>query len=197
MQTLKTIAKLSAVIGFWAMTCASGYSADINCLTFTLDKVDVVRRIVAERPTLAPFSYVQFCQTNPGDCRGGAMVFIAMTPHARRLIDRVNSVVNRVITPRYDLTDMWIADTTSGDCEDYALTKRRALIRAGFPASALSLAVGRTRFGEGHAVLVARTTAGDLVLDNRTDAIRPWHRTDLSIVQIASGANPKIWYAVR
>ena len=91
---------------------------------------------------------------------------------------------------------MWNVGTTSGDCEDFALTKRRALIRAGIPASSLLMAVARTRYGEGHAVLVARTTAGDFVLDNRGNALREWHRTDLSWLKIASAENPRIWYAM-
>lgn len=59
-----------------------------------------------------------------------------------------------------------------GDCEDFALTKYRALIDAGFPASELRLALVEESFtGEQHAVLVANYNGRRLVLDNRRDDI--------------------------
>ena len=41
----------------------------------------------------------------------------------------VNNRVNRAIAPRGDRRDEWAINVSSGDCEDYALTKRAALIR--------------------------------------------------------------------
>ncbi|MNL69638.1 hypothetical protein D3C87_1945270 [compost metagenome] len=58
------------------------------------------------------------------------------------------------------------------------------------------MAVARTRSGEGHAVLVVKTSKGDLVLDNRSSAIKPWRSTDLRWVKIQSGDNPKRWFAM-
>ena len=202
MRTLTTLARLCAAFALVVLTLADAHAAGIGGLARWLEGVDLVEPIAAPRiallqPTLAPFAYARFCHENPADCRGGASAFIAMTPHARRLIERVNRQVNAAIAPRHDPADVWLADPVSGDCADYALTKRRALIRARLPASALSIAVARTRFGEGHAVLVARTSAGDFVLDNRTELLREWHRTDLALLKIASSENPRIWYAVR
>jgi predicted transglutaminase-like cysteine proteinase len=70
--------------------------------------------------------------------------------------------------------DRWEADVAAGDCEDYALTKRRKLIALGWSARALRIAVARTASVEGHAVLVVATSQGDLVLDNCTMAVRGW-----------------------
>ena len=61
-----------------------------------------------------------------------------------------------------------------GDCEDYALEKRRRLIEAGVSAEALSMAVVVTRRGERHAVLVVAFETGDVVLDNLTPWPTPW-----------------------
>ena len=61
-----------------------------------------------------------------------------------------------------------------GDCEDYALEKRRRLIEAGVSAEALSMAVVVTRRGERHAVLVVAFESGDVVLDNLTPWPTPW-----------------------
>lgn len=59
-----------------------------------------------------------------------------------------------------------------GDCEDFALTKYRALIDAGYPASELRLALVEESFtGEQHAVLVANYNGRRLILDNRRDEI--------------------------
>ncbi|NDW04359.1 transglutaminase-like cysteine peptidase [Jiella pacifica] len=196
MPTLTSLAKLCAV-ALLCSTTSQAHAGGIGGLGRSLDRIDAVKRISMQRPTLAPFSYVLFCQQNPGDCRGGATDVITMTPSTRQTLAAINRHVNRSIEPRHDRTDVWSADSASGDCEDYALTKRRALIRAGLPASALFMAVARTRAGEGHAVLVARTTAGDLVLDNRSNVLREWYRTDLSWLKIASGENPRLWYAAR
>ncbi|WP_370195797.1 transglutaminase-like cysteine peptidase [Aurantimonas coralicida] len=196
MSTLKNIAKFCAVVALSATTLTGAQAAGIGGFARTLNNVEAVKRISMQRTTLAPFSYVLFCKKNPGDCRRSAKATIAWNSQSRRLLERVNRQVNRAIKPRNERSDVWNVGTASGDCEAFALTKRRALIRAGIPASSLLMAVARTRYGEGHAVLVARTTAGDFVLDNRGNALREWHRTDLSWLKIASAENPRIWYAM-
>jgi len=81
----------------------------------------------------------------------------------------------------YQVNDYWEAPALTrgarGDCEDFALVKRRLLIAAGIPAAALSLAIVRTRYNEDHAVLVVATRQGDFVLDNLTSRLRPWQKT--------------------
>lgn len=84
----------------------------------------------------------------------------------------INAQVNARIRPADDWGDTWASDVTRGDCEDYVLAKREALVAAGLPASALRIAAATTRSGVGHAVLVVRTNQGDLVLDNLTSSIR-------------------------
>jgi len=70
-----------------------------------------------------------------------------------------------------------------GDCEDYALEKRRRLIAAGVPESALSLAVAVTARGESHAVLMITLKSGDMVLDNLTPWATPWEDLNYRWVQ--------------
>lgn len=111
----------------------------------------------------------------------------------RSQLESVNRSVNRSIRPKNDRgKDVWAINVSAGDCEDYALTKRARLIRMGFPAGALRMAVARTSSGEGHAVLVVRSSDGDLVLDNRHSTIRRWGQTDLRMVSVAT-ANPLRW----
>jgi predicted transglutaminase-like cysteine proteinase len=103
------------------------------------------------------------------------------------VLNDVNQSINMQIRPRDDLdqygvTEYWTLPLTlegiaEGDCEDYALEKRRALIEAGVPDSALFLAVGHSRATGRHAVLVVSTDQGDYVLDNMTPRILPWSET--------------------
>jgi len=99
------------------------------------------------------------------------------------LLNRVNAQVNRAITPRtdqatYGVVDYWATPLADGhklgDCEDYVLEKERALIAAGLPREALSIAAVVTRWGEMHAVLLVNTSQGEFVLDNLTSAVLPW-----------------------
>ncbi|HJV43202.1 MAG TPA: transglutaminase-like cysteine peptidase [Caulobacter sp.] len=101
-----------------------------------------------------------------------------------KLLNLVNQSVNREVKKTSDLDlygqpEYWslprlVDGKLYGDCEDYALEKRRQLIAAGVPESALSLAVAVTARGEGHAVLMISLKSGDWVLDNLTPWATPW-----------------------
>lgn len=141
----------------------------------------------------APVGYQIFCLKNPGECKGGGASKIALTDKTMGLLRSVNASVNRSIRPRYDSgADVWSASATSGDCEDYVLAKRRALIKAGLPSSALRIAYVKTRKGEGHAVLVVKTDGKDWVLDNINGRVRPLSQSGYRLISM-SGANPRNW----
>jgi predicted transglutaminase-like cysteine proteinase len=61
----------------------------------------------------------------------------------------------------------------------------------------LRLAVVKTASGVGHLVLVVVTIKGDLVLDNLTEAIRPWQNTDYQWLKIQSASDAHYWYDVK
>ena len=147
-------------------------------------------------PALAPLGYVRYCRSNPADCRGSDAAFLDLDIGTFLLLDEINEMVNRSIKPEPEQVDEWVGYTSAGDCEDYALLKRTMLIQAGFPAGSLRIAVADTPQGDAHAVLVARTSEGDLVLDNLTDAIVGWDDTSLAWRKIASEANPRLWLAI-
>lgn len=66
----------------------------------------------------------------------------------------------------YQRLEHWEPAAGEGDCEDYALAKRAALLEAKADPARLRLAtcwIG----GEHHAVLIVTTDRGDYVLDNR------------------------------
>jgi predicted transglutaminase-like cysteine proteinase len=150
-------------------------------------------------PTLAPFAHIKFCMESPQQCAAeDGPRTIEMTREARDTISAINRSVNLSIAPRLDPPgqEVWKTDTPEGSCHDYAVTKREKLIAAGYSAKAVRLAVARTGSGEGHAVVVIRTSDGDMVLDNRTNAIRRWDRTDLHWIEIESSDDPHMWNAV-
>ncbi len=113
-------------------------------------------------------------------------VRIDLDRDAMAILKGVNRRVNRSLIADtdarvYQTNDYWEAPVLTrgarGDCEDFALVKRRLLIEQGIPAAALSLAVVRTRYNEDHAVLVVATRQGDFVLDNLAFTVRPWQKT--------------------
>lgn len=78
---------------------------------------------------------------------------------------------------RYGKPEFWTEIDGAGDCEDYALGKRAALLATGADSETLRLAICVTETGESHAVLIVTTSDGDYVLDNRHS--EPMARQDL------------------
>ena len=58
------------------------------------------------------------------------------------------------------------------------------------------LTVVRDEKGEGHAVLTARTTQGDYVLNNKLEDVRLWSETPYQFVMRQSYLNPLVWVAI-
>ena len=61
--------------------------------------------------------------------------------------------------------------------------KRKYLVEAGVPRRAMPMTVVLDEVGDGHAVLTIRTTSGDLILDNKTDAVKRWDETGYAFVK--------------
>ena len=85
--------------------------------------------------------------------------------------ERINSTVNARVTyksdlEQFDTPEFWVKAGQYGDCEDYALAKREALLQAGWPKDKLGLCVCYTQLGEGHCVLWVETDKGSFILDN-------------------------------
>ena len=105
----------------------------------------------------------------------------------------INLSVNRSIKPASDKGDVWSAYAQSGDYEDYALAKRQALIAADWAPSHLPIAVVEDPLAGLHAMLIARTDSGDLILDSLTDQILPWAETGLTFISHQSAKLPAMW----
>jgi len=130
---------------------------------------------------------------------------IELTAGTAHVIRSVNDEVNRIMRGAtdeqvYHVADYWNAPPLTpgvrGDCEDFALEKRRLLISNGVPAAALSIAIVRTRLGDDHAVLIVSTRQGDLVLDNLQYDVRPWRKADYTWVSRQGPGDDLSWVSL-
>lgn len=161
---------------------------------------DVVELTAA---AVAPLGHARFCFAHPDHCArpndGATPGRMALSEDRRAELIAVNSGVNRAIRPQPDapglINDIWTLEPAAGDCDDYAVTKRARLMVLGWPAHTLLLAQVVAPTGEDHLVLVARTSEGDLVLDNIAKDVLPASRTRLTWVAIQSPENPRQWRA--
>jgi predicted transglutaminase-like cysteine proteinase len=154
-------------------------------------------------PTLPPVGYVNYCERNQRDCQplGGSRYRLELTPERWKLIGEVNSFINTSIVPEsdqelYAVPERWEIPTNAGDCEDYVLLKQRYLEGLGFPIETLLITVVLDETGQGHAVLMVRTDRGDLVLDNRRNAVLLWSDTRYEFLKRQSQENPQLWVAL-
>src|SRR5690606_9014923 len=144
----------------------------------------------------------EFCVNDPRECRRLSGPTEAVLDAARwSQLVAINDKVNRAIAPVSDLEvfgrpEVWSYPEQVGDCEDYALLKRRMLIQAGWPAGALLITVVRQANGDGHAVLTVRTDRGDLVLDNLQGEIRLWSETSYTFVKRQSERHSGQWVGI-
>lgn len=155
--------------------------------------------------TLPPFGYVDFCRREPEECKSSphdhTKRFI-LTPERREQLEQVNWMVNRIVASATDLelygkSEHWaIPANNKGDCEDYALLKRRLLMLYGWPSSALLMTVVRDEKGEGHAVLTARTNVGDYVLDNKNNDLKEWKDVPYTFLMRQGYLDPNIWVSL-
>ncbi len=150
-----------------------------------------------------PYGFVRFCESNPQECvvTSSADARFEATPERLSELDEVNRGVNHEIEPAtdmeiYGVPEYWTLPTTRGDCEDYALLKRHRLIQRGWPSAAMLITVVRDEKNDGHAVLTARTSQGDFILDNKIDIVRLWNQTPYHYVMRQSYMDPKVWVSL-
>lgn len=149
-----------------------------------------------------PLGAHSYCRRLPAECQPHAAAAprrVIWNKDSRLLLDRINRTYNNNITYRYDhhqygVKDYWAHPTSGyGDCEDYAIAKKAALIAAGWPPASLLLATVISETGDGHAVLVARSNKGDFVLDNRYDDVMIWHDLPYKWLAIQSPDHAGNW----
>ncbi|MBX9933894.1 MAG: transglutaminase-like cysteine peptidase [Methylobacterium sp.] len=160
--------------------------------------------VIEENGSAKPVAaWTVMCGRYPAECGVDLSqpVTIALNPAVWRTLTSVNRRVNARIKPITDIAhwgivDRWdFPDDGFGDCEDFQLLKRRMLIERGIPRRALRMTVVIDDIGEGHAVLMVRTNRGDLILDNKTNAILSGPRTGYTFVK-REGQHGMAWVAL-
>jgi predicted transglutaminase-like cysteine proteinase len=154
--------------------------------------------------TSAPIGWAEFCAEYAPECDTAPSVphDVVLSTRAWTELKRINIAVNTKIKPMTDM-DHWgvverwnYPDDGYGDCEDYALEKRRVLMQAGWPREALLMTVVRDHNGNGHAVLTVKTDRGEYILDNQTNDISLWSDTGYRFVKRQSQSDPNIWVSL-
>ena len=150
--------------------------------------------------TSIPVGHLEFCNSHKSECGAYDRVEPAapLTDATWQQLVSVNAYYNQSVVPvtdqdLYKVAEFWTYPNGYGDCEDFALAKRRDLINAGWHPSTLMIAVVKEANGNGHAVLLARTDRGDLVLDNQDGMIRVWNETPYKFIKRQSQANAGQW----
>jgi predicted transglutaminase-like cysteine proteinase len=155
-------------------------------------------------PTSVPYGWAEFCRRYAGECDSGPLtpVDINLTPKTIREIGRVSQWVNAHVKPVSDMEHWGVIDQWDypsdgkGDCEDYALFKRKILIEEGFPRQALLMTVVKDEHNEGHSVLTIKTNSGEFVLDNMNDEVKPWNRTGYRFVKRQAQFDQNVWVQI-
>jgi predicted transglutaminase-like cysteine proteinase len=197
---MRTISKW--IVAIAGIAAVAGYqSAHAAMVGMPRGLGPMVKRIAFSDFTLAPMAYTQFCIRYADQCREPKVQFrggpIRLTPERLSDLNEVNKIVNQSIVPEPNTEGLagekWLISPSRGDCNDYAVTKRAELLDRGWPARALLLSEVVTSSGEHHLILVARTSAGDLILDNLTPQIRTWSRAPYRWVRMQTPKNPNFW----
>lgn len=154
--------------------------------------------------TSQPIGHYEFCKRKPAECSIRTRDFgtLPMSEELLARLERLTVKVNQAIKPKSDLEiygvdEYWTYPVDAGDCEDYALAKRRILLKEGVSTSNLLLTVLRRPNGEGHAVLTVRTDIGDVILDNLTDAVLNWDETEYLYLKRQATTHTGRWVTIR
>jgi predicted transglutaminase-like cysteine proteinase len=154
--------------------------------------------------TTQPVGHYEFCQKLPEECNEVTpkQPPVELTRKLWAQIVAVNNSVNTTVQPRTDM-EMWgkeevwsYPDSGFGDCEDYALEKRRELMKLGVPAGNVLMTVVRQPNGDGHAVLTVHTSLGDFIMDNLEPKVLSWQNTDYTYLKRQSDRNSGVWVTI-
>ena len=154
--------------------------------------------------TSVPFGWVDFCSRYGSECDVEPLepVDLDLTPAALADLERVDRQVNAAVAPVTDMDHWGVVDRWDypidgkGDCEDYALLKRKMLIHMGYPRQALLMTVVKDLEGEGHAILTVKTSHGEFVLDNLNDKVTAWTDTGYKFIKRQSQSDPNLWQSI-
>lgn len=153
--------------------------------------------------TTQPIGHYELCRRLSDECRQTTLSSRPVTLSQdlwARMVD-VNDTFNAAVVPRTDMEmwgvpEYWSYPAAEGDCEDFVLAKRKALMQYGVPAGSLLITVVRQPNGDGHAVLTVRTSMGDFILDNLEPQILRWTDTEYQFLKRQSDRHSGVWVRI-
>ena len=137
-----------------------------------------------------PYGAVKLCDRYLELCDGSSRLEKTVMENTLALAARINAEINARYPQRSDMErfgqdDFWApVDSMGGDCEDFALRKKRELLDHGVPFSRLRIATVLDSELRPHAVLLIRINGTDFVLDNMVDDIVDWRATAYTFVRV-------------
>ena len=129
--------------------------------------------------TVAPLQWQIFAIRHPQETKAGSASASLST------LKKINDRVNSGIIPMSERNDTWSVWPHTGDCEDFALTKRHELLKQNIGSR---LAIVKLKDGQYHVVLLV----GDYVLDNLRKDIIKRNAVKYRFV-MEQTANPNMW----
>lgn len=181
------LAVLTLALGMMLSAASPAYAANL---------------VVSTKAVPAPAGFHGVCDRYAWACDRSSHATVHGTKAQLELATRINRSVNRQVREisdqrQYQRREYWALPTRrGGDCEDFALLKKRELQRAGIAPDRLLIATVLDRRRQAHAVLVLRTDDGDYVLDNLTSRIKPWNKTGYSFIRMQDPRAVSGWTVV-
>lgn len=181
------------------ISCAA---AAANALHFNPTQPALARNMQTFGVTSIPVGYYEYCRRYADRCaREPEGTGIQLTEPRWREIVSVNAEVNAAVAPLtdmeiYGVEERWEYPTAVGDCEDYALLKRKRLNEMGYPLGALLMTVARDSNGGGHAVLTVVTDLGDFILDNIEQKVLLWREAEIYYLKRQSQRDLNVWVSL-
>jgi predicted transglutaminase-like cysteine proteinase len=190
--------------GLGALKAVLSASILIACATYASAGEDDRSRFMAVNgKTAQPIGHHEFCRVYPSECavQSASRVHVRLDQARWTELTEINQAVNTSIRPVTDQElfgkpEVWDFPDASGDCEDFALLKRKQLMAKGWPAAALLITVVRQTNGDGHAVLTVTSNRGDLVLDNLDPQVKLWSETSYRYLKRQSQYDSGLWVAI-
>jgi predicted transglutaminase-like cysteine proteinase len=191
-RTARVLALTAATAVFTCLYAGQGQSKDYP------------RFIHVGNQTNTPIGWTQFCATYDSVCntKPAEPRDVVLDDKAWKSLVSVNNWANDNIKPmtdmdHYGMIQWWrYPDDGAGACHSFALLKRRMLIKAGWPRTALLMTIVREANGEGHAVLTVKTDRGEFILDNLNEKILLWSETPYHYYKRQSQSDPNTWVSL-
>ncbi len=191
---------ISRRIASVAIMLIGSFGASQSAQALNVDFTNPAFAAIGQHQASTPIGHAEFCHFHHSECGPNKRIVeaVQLTQSKWQQLLNINNTINTDVRPAtdeqlYHVAEFWTYPNGYGDCEDYALAKRRALIDDGWPASTLLMTVVRQKNGEGHAVLMVRTDRGDLILDNQNALIEVWTDTPYQYLKRQSQTDSSKW----